>query len=86
MPAGGRGFGSGRYPVIMDERHAAAVPGFLVVASLWGLYFDRIDDGTIRGVLRGFIWNYPHLPLLAGLVPAALGIEYTVREAATGWS
>jgi len=62
----------------------AAVAGFLVVASLWWLYFDRLDDGTIRSVLRGLIWNYAHLPLLAGLVSVALGIEYAVREAATG--
>jgi low temperature requirement protein LtrA len=62
----------------------AAVAGFLVVACLWWLYFDRLDDGTIRSVLRGLIWNYAHLPLLAGLVSVALGIEYAVREAATG--
>jgi len=62
----------------------SAVAGFLVVASLWWLYFDRLDDGTIRSVLRGLIWNYAHLPLLAGLVSVALGIEYAVREAATG--
>ena len=62
----------------------AAVAGFLVVACLWWLYFDRLDDDTIRSVLRGLIWNYAHLPLLAGLVSVALGIEYAVREAATG--
>jgi hypothetical protein len=63
---------------------AAAVAGFLAVACLWWLYFDRLDDGTIRSVLRGLIWNYAHLPLLAGLVSVALGTEYAVREAATG--
>jgi low temperature requirement protein LtrA len=35
-------------------------------------------------VLRGLIWNYAHLPLLAGLVSVALGTEFAVREAATG--
>jgi low temperature requirement protein LtrA len=63
---------------------AAAVAGFLAVACLWWLYFDRIDDGAVRSVLRGLIWNYAHLPLLAGLVSVALGTEYAVREAATG--
>jgi low temperature requirement protein LtrA len=63
---------------------AAAVAGFLAVACLWWLYFDRIDDGAIRSVLRGLIWNYAHLPLLAGLVSVAVGTEYAVREASTG--
>jgi low temperature requirement protein LtrA len=63
---------------------AAAVGGFLVVAGLWWLYFDRLDEGAVRSVLRGLVWNYAHLPLLAGLVSVALGTEYAVREAAGG--
>jgi low temperature requirement protein LtrA len=63
---------------------AAAVAGFLAVACLWWLYFDRIDDGAVRSVLRGLVWNYAHLPLLAGLVSVALGTEYAIQEAATG--
>jgi low temperature requirement protein LtrA len=54
------------------------------VACLWWLYFDRIDEGTVRSVLRGLIWNYTHLPLLAALVSVAVGTEFAVREAATG--
>jgi low temperature requirement protein LtrA len=63
---------------------AAAVGGFLAVACLWWLYFDRIETAVIRSVLRGLVWNYAHLPLLAGLVSVAVGTEYTVLEAATG--
>jgi low temperature requirement protein LtrA len=63
---------------------AAALAGFLAVAGLWWLYFDRLDEGAIRSVLRGLIWNYAHLPLLAGLVSVAVGTEFAVREAATG--
>jgi low temperature requirement protein LtrA len=63
---------------------AAAVGGFLAVVCLWWLYFDRLDDGAVRSVLRGLIWNYAHLPLLAGLVSVAVGTEYAVREAAEG--
>jgi low temperature requirement protein LtrA len=63
---------------------AAAVGGFLAVACLWWLYFDRIDDGTVRSVLQGLTWNYAHLPLLAGLVSVAVGTEFAVREAETG--
>jgi len=62
----------------------AAVAGFLAVASLWWLYFDRVDEGGVRSVLRGLVWNYAHLPLLAGLVSVAVGTEYAVREAAGG--
>ncbi|HZA81145.1 MAG TPA: low temperature requirement protein A [Actinomycetes bacterium] len=62
----------------------AAVAGFVAVASLWWLYFDRIDDGGVRSVLRGLVWNYAHLPLLAGLVSVAVGTEYAVRETAGG--
>jgi low temperature requirement protein LtrA len=61
-----------------------AVAGFLAVASLWWLYFDRIDDGAIRSVLQGLTWNYAHLPLLAGLVSVAVGTEFAIRQAADG--
>ena len=63
---------------------AAAGGGFLLVAGLWWLYFDRLDEGTVRSVLRGLVWNYTHLPLLAGLVSVAVGTEYAIRDAAGG--
>jgi low temperature requirement protein LtrA len=63
---------------------AAAGGGFLIVAGLWWLYFDRIDEGAVRSVLRGLVWNYTHLPLLAGLVSVAVGTEYAIRDAAGG--
>src|SRR5512132_4366229 len=63
---------------------AAAVAGFMVVAGLWWLYFDRLEEGAVRSVLRALVWNYAHLPLLAGLVSVAVGTEYAIREAATG--
>ena len=63
---------------------AAAVAGFLIVAGLWWLYFDRLEEGAVRSVLRALVWNYAHLPLLAGLVSVAVGTEYAVREASTG--
>jgi low temperature requirement protein LtrA len=63
---------------------AAAVGGFVAVACLWWLYFDRLEDAAIRSVLQGLVWNYAHLPLLAGLVSVAVGTEYAVIEASTG--
>ena len=62
----------------------AGVGGFLAVTGLWWLYFDRLDEGAIRSVLRGLIWNYAHLPLLAGLVSVAVGTELGILQAATG--
>jgi len=63
---------------------AAAGGGFLLVAGLWWLYFDRLDEGAVRSVLRGLVWNYTHLPLLAGLVSVAVGTEYAILDAAGG--
>jgi low temperature requirement protein LtrA len=63
---------------------AAAVGGFVAVACLWWLYFDRLEDAAIRSVLQGLVWNYAHLPLLAGLVSVAVGTESAVIEASTG--
>jgi low temperature requirement protein LtrA len=63
---------------------AAAGGGFLIVAGLWWLYFDRLDEVAVRSVLRGLVWNYTHLPLLAGLVSVAVGTEYAIRDAAGG--
>jgi low temperature requirement protein LtrA len=63
---------------------AAGVGGFLAVTCLWWLYFDRLDEGAIRSVLRGLIWNYAHLPLLAGLVSVAVGTELAILQAAAG--
>jgi low temperature requirement protein LtrA len=63
---------------------AAAVGGFVAVVGLWWLYFDRLEDAAIRSVLQGLVWNYAHLPLLAGLVSVAVGTEYAVIEASTG--
>ena len=63
---------------------AAGVGGFLAVTCLWWLYFDRLDEGAIRSVLRGLIWNYAHLPLLAGLVSVAVGTELAILQAASG--
>jgi low temperature requirement protein LtrA len=35
-------------------------------------------------VLQGLVWNYAHLPLLAGLVSVAVGVEYAIVQVATG--
>jgi low temperature requirement protein LtrA len=62
---------------------AVALTGFLVVACLWWIYFEYISGLANRSVLQGLCFNYAHLPLLAGLVSVALGIELAVVESAT---
>jgi low temperature requirement protein LtrA len=62
---------------------AVALTGFVAVACLWWTYFEYISDLANRSVLQGLCFNYAHLPLLAGLVSVALGIELAVLEAAT---
>jgi low temperature requirement protein LtrA len=61
---------------------AVALTGFLVVACLWWIYFEYISGLANRSVLQGLCFNYAHLPLLAGLVSVALGIELAVLESA----
>jgi len=61
---------------------AVALTGFLVVACLWWIYFEYISGLANRSVLQGLCFNYAHLPLLAGLVSVALGIELAVVESA----
>src|SRR4029450_9315438 len=51
---------------------AAAAPAFVIVAGLWGLSFNRLEEGAVRSVLRALVWNYAPLPLLAGLVSVAV--------------
>src|SRR4029450_12292860 len=63
---------------------AAAVGGFVTVASLWWLYFDRLDGGALRSVLPGVVWDSAPLALLAGLVSVAVGVEYAIVQVATG--
>jgi len=61
---------------------AVALTGFLVVACLWWIYFEYISGLANRSVLQGLCFSYAHLPLLAGLVSVALGIELAVVESA----
>ena len=64
---------------------AAAILGIVVVSALWWLYFDvaaifvrrRLDEAT--GIDRHWLalhaYSYLHLPMIAGIVLFALGLE-----------
>jgi low temperature requirement protein LtrA len=64
--------------------------GFVIVACLWWLYFERVDEAaveraytfTVRDLVRGFAWAYGHLLVYAGLTAMAVGIEMSIAAAA----
>ena len=69
---------------------AAAAIGMVIVSALWWLYFDvaaifgRARLGAARGVdqvkmaLAGY--SYAHLPMVAGIVLFAFGLEWTLHH------
>ena len=58
--------------------------GVVVAIGLWWIYFEYLGGLAIRSVLDGLCFTYAHLPLLAGLVSVAVGIELAVVQTATG--
>lgn len=58
-----------------DQTLLSFIPYFLMVVSLWWIYFDwRFDPGSLRSVVRMFTMNYGHLFSYAGLSLFAVGI------------
>jgi low temperature requirement protein LtrA len=63
--------------------------GFVIVACLWWLYFERVDEGaveraytgTVRDLVRGYAWAYGHLLVYAGLAATAAGLEKSIVAA-----
>jgi low temperature requirement protein LtrA len=71
---------------------APALLGIVVVSALWWLYFDvaailarsRLVEaqGLAQAQLARDAYNYLHLPLVAGIVPFALGFKTTIEDVA----
>ena len=69
---------------------AAALLGIVVAASLWWSYFDWVAfvakarlaeaTGQERAVLARDLYSYLHLPMVAGIVLFALGMETTLAH------
>ncbi len=69
---------------------SAAILGIVVIAALWWAYFDVIavqtyrmlaqTSGARRARLARDLYNYLHLPMIAGIVLFALGLEETIRH------
>jgi low temperature requirement protein LtrA len=72
---------------------AAALLGIAVVASLWWSYFDWVAffaqarlaeaTGAERAALARDLYSYLHLPMVAGIVLFALGLEATLHDVDT---
>ncbi|MEO3755504.1 low temperature requirement protein A [Streptomyces sp. B6B3] len=71
---------------------AAAAAGLLVAAGLWRLYFGQVSevaehrlaarDGDARTRLARDVYTFLHLPLVAGVVIAALGMKKVLQQVA----
>jgi low temperature requirement protein LtrA len=71
---------------------AAVLLGFTVVACLWWSYFDwviyvaraRLTEatGTARAALARDLYSYLHLPMVAGIVVFAFGLETALHDTA----
>lgn len=58
---------------------AAALAGFLLLGSIWWLYFESLEDSLIGGKYRsGQLAIYGHLPVYIGLVTVAAGIRHGI--------
>jgi low temperature requirement protein LtrA len=61
---------------------AAAVAGFVAVAGVWWLYFDRLPSLEIRGSATAILtYSLAHLPLLMGLASMGAGLALTIELA-----
>jgi low temperature requirement protein LtrA len=83
------GFGAAGLPLVADVI-VAALLGFAVVACLWWSYFDWVvfvaqaalaqATGASRATLARDAYSYLHLPMVAGIVLFAFGLETTLHD------
>lgn len=59
-----------------------AAAGLALVCGIWWLYFDRQEEIHLRPTIRpNLVFIYGHIPLLAALNAAAVGVEFAVEHA-----
>jgi len=68
-----------------DWRTASALvasAGLALVCAVWWLYFDGQEEVHLRPTIRpNLVFIYGHIPLLAALNAAAVGVEFAVEHA-----
>lgn len=53
--------------------------GLAIAFALWWIYFENVDEHVVRKTrVAGQVWFYAHLPLMVGIVAAAVGVESLV--------
>src|SRR6266568_1791588 len=63
----------------------AAVLGFVAVAAVWWLYFDRQEGVVLRGsTMDVVVYSYAHIPLLMGLAAMSAGVRLSIDHAGHG--
>ncbi|MDP9342718.1 MAG: low temperature requirement protein A [Actinomycetota bacterium] len=64
---------------------AAAVLGFIAVAAIWWLYFDRQANVVLHGsTMSVVVYSYAHIPLLMGLAALSAGLRLVIDRAGQG--
>jgi len=70
-------------------RWLAIVAGFMLDAALWWLYFDEVARASVddfkaaadeRGRLGRDAYTYLHIPIIAGIIAAAVAVELVVAH------
>jgi low temperature requirement protein LtrA len=63
----------------------AAVLGFIAVAAIWWLYFDRQANVELRGsTMSVVVYSYAHIPLLIGLAAMSAGLRLVIDRTGQG--
>jgi low temperature requirement protein LtrA len=71
------------------SRWGALALGFVLSAALWWLYFDEIARRSVedfkaaadeRGRLGRDAYTYLHIPIVAGIIVAAVGLELVIAH------
>jgi low temperature requirement protein LtrA len=57
------------------------VGGFLIVLSMWWMYFDREASELLTSLRSAFIWGYGHLFIFASIAAVGAGIAVSVDQA-----
>jgi low temperature requirement protein LtrA len=61
---------------------SAAIFGFVAVACVWWLYYDRQGSVELRGsTISVVVYSYAHIPLLIGLAAMSAGMRLLIEHA-----